>query len=249
MFSLQKKEKSDGRCGKICSSIKGVLKALFKRVCRSDLFLLIASKLMVFLMRFSFRTTRWSIVDEHFVDVYHQACRPFIACLWHDRLMQAPCIWKWEQPLHVLASPHRDGRLIAKIVESFSMPAIFGSTGHGISAAKEIIRLLQKGKYVAIIPDGPRGPRHKAAPGVVAIAKIAKVDIVMFSFCVKRYHRFNSWDRFIFSYPFNRGVIVYGKPIGYDELITMDESAALELLEHRINEASERACRILNEID
>jgi lysophospholipid acyltransferase (LPLAT)-like uncharacterized protein len=200
-------------------------------------------------MRLSFRTTRWTIVDEHLVGAYHRAGRPFIACLWHDRLMQAPCIWKWQQPLHVLASPHRDGRLIAKIVESFSMPAIFGSTGNGVFAAKEIIRLLQDGKYVAIIPDGPRGPRHKPAPGVVAIAKIAKVDIVMFSFCVKRYYRFNSWDRLIFSYPFNRGAIVYGKPIRFNELMHMDDNIALELLENRINDASKRAHRIINGTD
>ncbi|MDR3155803.1 MAG: lysophospholipid acyltransferase family protein [Holosporaceae bacterium] len=228
--------------------IKNGLRAFVKKIGGSDLFLPLVSRVMVFLMRLSFYTTRWTVVNEDPVDAYLQAAKPFIACLWHDRLMLAPCIWKWKQPLHVLASPHRDGRLIAKIVESFSMPAIFGSTGNGVSAAKEIVRLLRGGKYVAIIPDGPRGPRHKPAPGVIAIAKLAKVDIIMLSFCVKRYYRFNSWDRFIFSYPFNRGAIVYGKPISFDELIGMDENAALELLKNRIDEASEKARKIINEV-
>jgi lysophospholipid acyltransferase (LPLAT)-like uncharacterized protein len=163
--------------------------------------------------------------------------------------MMAPCVWRWEKPLHVLASSHTDGRLIAKIVENFSMPAVFGSTGkNGMVAAKKLVQLVRSGEYIAIIPDGPRGPRHKLAPGAVAVSRLTKADILPFSFCVKRYFRFNSWDRFIWVWPFNRGVMVWGEPISSNELKNMSENEAIEYVESKINEASQKAYEILMRI-
>jgi lysophospholipid acyltransferase (LPLAT)-like uncharacterized protein len=216
-----------------------------KKARNSDHFDWVASKIMAFFMRLAFFTTRWTIVGEGIPDEYHKSGRPFIVCLWHDRLMLAPCVWKWKKPLHVLASNHRDGKLIARVVKNFSMPAIFGSTGKGVSAAKKLVKLARSGKYIAIIPDGPRGPRHKLAPGVVAISKLANVDVLPFSFCVKRYHRLHSWDRFICVWPFNRGAMVWGKAITPDILRGMNEAEAVAYVESKINEASEKALRIL----
>jgi lysophospholipid acyltransferase (LPLAT)-like uncharacterized protein len=124
------------------------------------------------------------------------------------------------------------------------MHPVFGSTGNGFDAAKKLIKLVRAGEYATIIPDGPRGPRHKLAPGVVAIAKLANVDIVAFSFCVKKYHRLNSWDRFILVLPFNRGVMVWRK-ISINELKNIPEEEAISLVERNINMASEEAYRIL----
>jgi lysophospholipid acyltransferase (LPLAT)-like uncharacterized protein len=205
-----------------------------------------ASKLMALIMKFSFRTTSWTVEGEEFPDSYHRKKVPFIVCLWHDRLMMAPCVWKWKKPLHVLASKHADGRLIAKIVENFSMPAVFGSSGkNGTAAAQKLVQLVKNGEYVAVIPDGPRGPRHRSAPGVATIAKLSRTDILPFSFCVKRYFRFNSWDKFIWVWPFNRGVQVWGKPVTAAELRSMSREEAVRHIESKINEAAVRAREIL----
>jgi lysophospholipid acyltransferase (LPLAT)-like uncharacterized protein len=224
-----------------------ITKWLSKFQKKSHNFTVILAKLAVFFIRLAFRTTKWIVMGEHFPNQYHQTGRPFIVCLWHDRLMLAPRVWKWKKPLHVLASDHRDGRFIAKIVENFSMPAVYGSTGKGFAAAKKLIQLLRKGEYVAIIPDGPRGPRHKLYPGVIAIAKLAKADILTFSFCVKRYFRLSSWDRFIVVWPFNRGVMVWNKPVLYEDIKNISEAEAVQLVESRINEASREAHRILTD--
>jgi lysophospholipid acyltransferase (LPLAT)-like uncharacterized protein len=217
-----------------------------KKLRESERFELIASKIISGLMRFSYYTSRWKIINKGVPEFYHKSQKPFIVCLWHDRLMLAPCVWKWKKPLHVLASNHRDGKFIAKVVENFSMPAIYGSTGKGVVAAKKLIKLSRAGEYVAIIPDGPRGPRHKLAPGVIAISKLANTDILTFSFCVKRFYRFNSWDRFILVWPFNYGVMVWGKPITPEELKGLSEKEAVALVENRINDTSKEAYRILN---
>lgn len=207
----------------------------------------ILSKIVSISIRLSYYTTKWTVVGENFPNEYHESRRPFIVCLWHDRLMLAPCVWKWKKPLHVLASGHRDGRFIARVVQNFSMPALYGSTGKGFSAAKKLVQLIRKGEYIAIIPDGPRGPRHKLYPGVIAIAKLAKADILTYSFCVKRYRRLSSWDRFIVVWPFNRGVMVWNKPVRYDDIKDLTEEEAVDLVESRINEASNEAYRILSE--
>ncbi|MDR1235884.1 MAG: lysophospholipid acyltransferase family protein [Holosporaceae bacterium] len=221
-------------------------KAFFKKLRKNGLFEVIASKIASFLMRFSFYTTRWTILGEDIPNQYHENGTPFIVCLWHDRLMMAPCVWKWKKALHVLASNHADGRLIAKTVENFSMPAVFGSTGkNGTAAAKKLIRLIKSGEYVAVIPDGPKGPRHELSPGVIAVSRLSKADILPFSFCVKRYHRFKSWDKFIFVWPFNRGVMVWEKPISAAELGEMSEEKAREYVESKINAASQKAYEVL----
>jgi lysophospholipid acyltransferase (LPLAT)-like uncharacterized protein len=207
----------------------------------------VLSIIMSFLLRLSFYTTRWKVIGGDIPDSYHKKDTPFIVCLWHDRLMIAPCVWRWKKTLHVLASSHRDGRLMAAIVKRFSMPAIFGSTGKGgTAAAKKLIQLVKAGKCVAIIPDGPKGPRHKLAPGAITVSKLTKADILPFSFCVKRYYRFNSWDKFIWVWPFNSGVIVWGKPIRASELASTSREESTKYVESKINDASRKAYKILN---
>lgn len=205
----------------------------------------IVSAILAFFMRFSYSTTRWTIIGDEIPSEYHKTAKPFLVSLWHDRLMLAPCVWHWKSPLNVLASNHKDGRLIAKVVEHFNMPAVYGSTGKGTAAARDLIRLVKNGKYIAIIPDGPRGPRHKLAPGTVVISRLTKTDILPFSFCVKRYYRFNSWDKFILAWPFNRGVMVWGKPIKWEDLKNMSEEEACSFVEMKINECSEKARQVL----
>jgi lysophospholipid acyltransferase (LPLAT)-like uncharacterized protein len=225
---------------------KARLRIFFKKIRKKKCFEIVTSKVMSFLMKLSFSTTRWTIIGEEIPDSYHKKKVPFIVCLWHDRLMMAPCVWKWEKPLYVLASNHSDGRMMAKIVETFSMPAVFGSTGKkGIAAAKKLIQLVKAGENIAIIPDGPKGPRHKLSPGAVTISKLTGADILPFSFCVKRYYRFNSWDKFIWVWPFNKGVMVWEKPISAEELKAMTAEESIQYVEARINEASQKACEIL----
>lgn len=218
---------------------------IFKKLKNVDIFINFLSKILAWLMRFSFKTSRFIHVGQVYPDSYVKNNKPFAVCLWHDRLMLAPCVWHYEKPLHVLASNHSDGKLIAKVVENFSMPAVFGSTGKGIGALKHLIRLIKGGEYIAIIPDGPRGPRHKLAAGVIAVSKLAKTDILVWSFCVKRYFRFNSWDKFIFIWPFNRGVCVWEEPIKYEDIKDLTEDEAILLVENRINSASKKAHKIL----
>ena len=227
-------------------NLKRSLSSFIKKKKKDERCVNVVAKILSFIMRFSFKTTKWTIIGEDIPQGYHDENKPFIVCLWHDRLMLAPCVWKWKNPLHVLASQHDDGRLIAKVVQNFGMPAVYGSTGKGVSAARDLIKLIKSGKYIAIIPDGPRGPRHIIAPGAVAISRLSNADILPFSFCVKRYFRFNSWDRFIWVWPFNKGVLAWGKPISPTELKEMSQEQAIEYVTSKINEMSKKAYEVLS---
>ncbi len=224
-----------------------VLKKLpvVKKWMENEKFENIVAWVLAFFMRFSYSTTNWTIIGDEIPSEYHKKATPFLVSLWHDRLMLAPCVWHWKHPLHVLASNHKDGRLIAKVVKRFNMPAVYGSTGKGVKAVRDLIKLIKNGKYVAIIPDGPRGPRHKLAPGTVVISRLTKTDILPYSFCVKRYYRFNSWDKFILAWPFNKGVMVWGKPIKWSDLKDMTEEQACLYVESKINECSQKAHQVL----
>ncbi len=116
--------------------------------------------------------------------------------------------------LTILISRHRDGEYIARTMSYFGFDSIRGSTTSGaVSALKEILRKAQEGYDIAITPDGPRGPRQQIQMGVIEIARLTGLPIVPVSFSASRKKIFRSWDRFLFPYPFSRGIFYYGNPI------------------------------------
>ena len=84
-----------------------------------------------------------------------------------------------DEKISVIISEHFDGQIIAKTVENFNIGYIKGSsTRGGIKALKESFKLLDKKECVAITPDGPKGPRHSIADGIVAISQKRKVKLL-----------------------------------------------------------------------
>jgi lysophospholipid acyltransferase (LPLAT)-like uncharacterized protein len=66
---------------------------------------------------------------------------------------------------------------------------------------------------VLITPDGPRGPRRQAAPGVAQLAALSGAQVVPLGGATSAQRRLGSWDRMMFPLPFGRGVLVCGAPI------------------------------------
>lgn len=116
--------------------------------------------------------------------------------------------------VHVLASLHRDGELVARFVRSFGFEAVRGSSTRGGSGGlRHLARLLREGAEVAMIPDGPRGPRGVAQPGVIALARFTGCPIVPLSFSATRAWRLRSWDEFLIPKPFSKAVVCFGPPM------------------------------------
>jgi lysophospholipid acyltransferase (LPLAT)-like uncharacterized protein len=76
-----------------------------------------------------------------------------------------------------------------------------------------MVQQIEQGAAVAVTPDGPRGPRMRAAPGIAMVAKLTGAPIVPVSYSTSRAIAWSSWDRFLLALPFGRGVFVLGEPV------------------------------------
>jgi lysophospholipid acyltransferase (LPLAT)-like uncharacterized protein len=218
---------------------------LGKRLSRSRLALIALSWVFARYIGLVYLTSRWRVQGREDAEALIRAGRPFIVAFWHGRLMMAPRGWRDGAPMHVMISRHRDGEWIARTVRHLGVEAIRGSASKGgASALRGSLRVLERGGYVGITPDGPRGPRMRAQPGIVMLAKLAQVPIVPATYAVSRRRLARSWDRFVIARPFGRGIYLWGAPI----MVAEDaDDAAMEAarlaVESRLNALTAEADR------
>lgn len=129
---------------------------------------------------------------------------PAVLAGWHGE--QLALLWAFRDTgMHVIVSRSRDGQLATDALARLGVGAIRGSTsGGGASALRAGVRHLRAGGRVAVLVDGPRGPRHEPAPGAAALAALAGVPIVCTRALSARCLRLRSWDRFEIPAPFGR---------------------------------------------
>ncbi|MBV8538612.1 MAG: DUF374 domain-containing protein, partial [Alphaproteobacteria bacterium] len=130
---------------------------MLKKILKSDAMQAVLAAAMAAYVRLVFRLTRWTHVNLDPVDRQGQAMQPFIACFWHGRMAQIPTLWRWKMPIHLLASAHRDGRLILEMVRHVGIQPIVGSSSRGGTAAMlTMVQTIRSGGCIALAPDGPR---------------------------------------------------------------------------------------------
>jgi lysophospholipid acyltransferase (LPLAT)-like uncharacterized protein len=185
-----------------------------KSIFRSAFAQKMISFLIIGYIHFVYWTGSWTRVNEDVPNKLHEAGEPFILALWHGRLAMMGLAWRYGDSVTVLASAHRDGRIVARVLEGFGFSVVQGSTNKGGSNALRLLTKSLKNKgVVGITPDGPRGPRMRAAAGVVMLARLAKVPIIPMTFATSRRRVHSSWDRFVVPLPFARGVFMWGDAI------------------------------------
>lgn len=174
-------------------------------------------------LSFVIRSSRWELLDAEPALAEIAAGRPVILAFWHERLPLIPPLFDLAAARlpsvrqlvpRVLVSQHRDGRFIGTVVQRFGVRMIYGSSRRGgATAMVELLRALRAGHPVAITPDGPRGPRRKAALGVAQLAAMSGLPVVPVGAASTRHRLLPSWDRMMLPLPFGRGVVVCGQPI------------------------------------
>ncbi len=136
-----------------------------------------------------------------------------IYTVWHGR-MWLPVARLGHTGAAVLVSLSEDGEVIARAARALGFRPVRGSTSRGGKESfAELAAWLESGRSVALTPDGPRGPLHRAAMGAVALAARAGRPIVPVGAASRPAWSFRSWDRFQVPRPGARGVIVYGEPL------------------------------------
>ncbi len=163
--------------------------------------------------------------------------RPFIFSVWHDNILAA-LFWHRGRRIRPMVSHHRDGEMIAKLLTLFGYDPIRGSSTRGGNAAfREMVKELQAGKCGAIMPDGPRGPRHDYKPGTILIASRAGASLLPLTFDAEQKKVFRSWDRMKLPLPFARVLLRYGPPIDVPGMI---EGATLETFRLSVQDTMNR---------
>jgi lysophospholipid acyltransferase (LPLAT)-like uncharacterized protein len=217
-----------------------------RRIARSRTVRQLAAWLAALYIRIAYATGRWRIIGDETPRAAIAKHGAVIGCFWHGRMLAMTSYWRRRAPLHVLISQHRDGQLIAAAMERLGYPTIVGSTSKGgTQALREIVRALKAGICVAITPDGPQGPRMRAALGIIAAAKLSGYPIVPITFSASPARALGTWDRFLVFAPFARGVILVGEPI----VVPPDADAAAcealrQALEDRLNAITAEADRM-----
>jgi len=173
---------------------------------------------------------------------YWKNKKPFILAFWHGQLMTFSYTWKINKKLNILASSHSDGRFGASIAKYFKLNNIpISSDGNNLSL-RPIFKILNSNNYIAITPDGPRGPKEKVSEGIIKIAKISKVPIIPVGFGSSKNFCLKSWDSFLITLPFSKCRIVWGDSITIPENLEDQEIATYKkIIEEKINECVKKA--------
>ena len=131
---------------------------------------------------------------------------PVIFACWHGELLMLPYLYKfYRKKAHakVLISPHFDGKLIASTIKYFGLGTLAGSSDKSPARVLiQAIKTLKEGYDIGITPDGPKGPRHEVADGIIVMAQKTGAKIVLVEIKPTKFWALNSWDKFIIPKPF-----------------------------------------------
>lgn len=195
------------------------------------------------IIRFIGLTMRKTYINSEKIFEYNKEGKQMMVCFWHDQMILSPYCYRGKK-VFIMASKHKDGLLTGVAMKYFShLDYVLGSTTRGwMGGVKAMLRVAKQNNDLALTPDGPKGPRHEAKLGAIGIAKLTGMPIFPVAFMAKRKKIFNSWDKFMLPYPFNRAVFVYGDPITVERRATDAEMEEARLkLQDSLNELTNKA--------
>ncbi len=137
----------------------------------------------------------------------------FVYAFWHSGILPL-ALHRRDEGIAVLISRHRDGELIARVIERLGYVTARGSsTRGGDQGVRELLEWAERGRHLAFTPDGPRGPAERVKDGVVFVAARTGRRIVPIGVGASSAWILRSWDRFRVPRPFARICVMHGAPI------------------------------------
>lgn len=176
-------------------------------------FMASAVRLFAWGLRCLYYTLRPVDVQRHFEQRAWSGNTPILLAFWHGRMLYLLHRYH-RQRFTMLVSQSKDGEFASRVLERFGVHVTRGSSKRGgAQALRAIVRQIHSGYHAGFTPDGPRGPRYKVQPGVVAVAQKTGAAIVPVTYSARWKKVWQSWDAFLLPLPFSRIVVVYGEPI------------------------------------
>ncbi|HQL72518.1 MAG TPA: lysophospholipid acyltransferase family protein, partial [Phycisphaerae bacterium] len=161
--------------------------------------------------------------------------------LWHECLLLSAQTYA-NQGFGMLISTHRDGDIIAQIMEFMGGTTFRGSsTRNGARAVRDMMT-AHPGLHLAITPDGPKGPRHEVQMGAIFLASRMGIPIVPCAFAACRPKRIRNWDRTILPRPFSACRCVFLTPIEIPRRLSREQMEHYRLeVQQAVGDAQDRA--------
>ncbi len=190
-------------------------------------------------------TVRLQVVGKELLDGLEDDGVKAVLPFFHGRLFLLPANFSIRK-IAILASMSRDGEIVSRVAEGFGFRMVRGSSSRG--GAKGLIGLkmaMADGFHACTPVDGPRGPVNEVKPGMVYLAKRTGAPVLPVAASARPAFIFNrAWDKFMLPIPFSRGVILYGKPLYFDqdlddEAVERDRAALQEAMLDLYAEADE----------
>ncbi|MDP2877109.1 MAG: lysophospholipid acyltransferase family protein [Holophaga sp.] len=172
----------------------------------------------------------------------------FVLCFFHRRLVMMPVAYPFKRKnaagerrgVAILSSDSKDGERSAATWRWYGIHAVRGTTGHsGAQALVKMIQIVKQGWDLGITVDGPRGPRQRVKPGVLAVSRKTGAWLVPVCVAYTRAWKLNTWDEMLVPKPFSKVVVYYGEPFRITDART--ETAHQADLEAKLNELETRA--------
>lgn len=171
------------------------------------------------------------------VDAIWHTGQPVVFALWHDELFSVLHV-KRDLRLITVVSQSRDGEYLARVLQKLGFETARGSSSRGGSSAllHAARRMQEENLCGCATVDGPRGPRHKAKPGVIFLSQHAHAPLIPVRIFCSRAKYFNSWDRFQVPLPGAQIRVAFGEPYLIEaELDKEGMQEQCRLLEDRLN--------------
>ena len=192
-------------------------------------------------------TWRVHVEDEVHVEAARTHHPRVVYAFWHGRLLPLAYTHR-DRGAQVLASEHRDGDRLGRVIVRLGFGHIKGSsTRGGTRALYELTEQVRAGRDLGLTVDGPRGPRFVAKPGALEIARATGACVVPITSASSRHRELSSWDGFQIPAPFARVIVRHGPPIAVRSSAGREEiemaRAELDATLRRITEEADRDAR------
>ncbi len=184
---------------------------------------------------------RHELVDPHHVLKYYQdhPDENAVVVIWHNRLLFFAAVNPRNVRKRTVAviSASRDGQYIADLVRKFGVESIRGSSSrNAVQVLHNAFRTMKTGKFIAMTPDGPRGPKYHLHKGPVQLASKMNVPVIPVAVNYSSYWQLRSWDGFQIPKPWAKISYEFGAPIPMgSDLAPEDFEAARQKVEHALN--------------
>lgn len=189
-------------------------------------------------------TVKTEVIGQEKVEELNGQGKKLVYAFWHGRQFLLTYHMR-NREIVLMSSLSRDGEYQSRILHRLGYRIVRGSASRsGIRGLLGLIKEMKVGYDSTFAVDGPRGPLYEVKEGVIYAAKKVQAHIVPVSSSAKKARIFNNaWDRYLFPYPFTKGVIIFGQPYLVSKEANIEEECKKlkSCLDKLTREADERA--------